>query len=119
VAGTPMDETGGGAPASAVTPTAVTPTAATPTAVSDNDRARVTTWTFRQAGAATGQHRHESDYIVVPVTGGTFRVTGADGSVSTMTQVAGVPYLRPAGTTHDVASTSGQEAVFVEIELKR
>jgi hypothetical protein len=93
--------------------------AAAPTAVSDDGRARVTTWTFSRAGAATGQHRHEFDYIVVPVTGGTFQVTGADGSVTTMTQVAGVPYLRPAGTTHDVTSTSGHEAVFVEIELKR
>jgi quercetin dioxygenase-like cupin family protein len=93
--------------------------AATPTAVSDNDRARVTTWTFSEDGAATGQHRHEFDYIVVPVTGGTFRVTGADGSVTTMTQVPGVPYSRPAGTTHDVVSTSAHEAVFVEIELKR
>lgn len=108
-----MDETGG-APVSAAPVTA-----ARAAAVSDNDRARVTTWTFSQAGAATGPHRHEFDYIVVPVTGGTFRVTGADGSVATMTQVAGVPYLRPAGTTHDVASTSGHEAVFVEIELKR
>lgn len=92
--------------------------AATPIAVSDSDRARVTTWTFSQAGAATGQHRHEFDYIVVPVTGGTFQVAGADGSVTVMTQVPGVPYSRPAGTTHDVISTSGHEAVFVEIELK-
>ena len=92
---------------------------ALPTAVSDDDRARVTTWTFRQAGATTGPHTHEFDYIVVPVTGGTFQVTGADGSVTAMTQVPGVPYSRPAGTTHNVTSTSGHEAVFVEIELKR
>ena len=26
----------------------------------DNDEVRVTTWTFGAAGAATGQHRHES-----------------------------------------------------------
>jgi hypothetical protein len=103
-----VGDAAGGAPVSA----------ATPAAVSDNNRARVTTWAFSRAGAATGPHRHEFDYIVVPVTGGTFQVTGADGSVTAMTQVPGVPYSRPAGTTHDVISTSGHEAVLVEIELK-
>lgn len=29
----------------------------------DNDQVRVTTWTFGAAGAATGQHRHEFDYV--------------------------------------------------------
>ena len=61
----------------------------------DNDLVRVTTWTFGAAGAATGQHRHEFD------------------------QVAGSPYLGTAGTAHDVISAAAQEAVFVEIELKR
>ncbi|HZG49618.1 MAG TPA: hypothetical protein VEY90_08860 [Thermoleophilaceae bacterium] len=85
----------------------------------DDDRVRVTTWTFELAGAATGRHRHEFDYLVVPVTGGTFVVTGADGSVRGLEQVAGSPYLGTAGTDHDVVSGSDREAVFVEIELKR
>jgi beta-alanine degradation protein BauB len=85
----------------------------------DNDQVRVTTWTFQAAGAATGRHRHEFDYIVVPVTGGTFTVTDADGTVREMNQVAGSPYLGVAGTDHDVVSAADREAVFVEIELKR
>ncbi len=85
----------------------------------DNDQIRITRWTFRSDGAATGPHRHEFDYVVVPITGGTFVVRDADGSVREMAQVAGVPYLGVAGTAHDVASIIGQEAVFVEIELKR
>jgi beta-alanine degradation protein BauB len=85
----------------------------------DNDQVRVTTWTFEAAGAATGQHRHEFDYVVVPITGGTFTVTDIDGSVREMNQVAGSPYLGAEGTAHDVVSASDQEAVFVEIELKR
>jgi quercetin dioxygenase-like cupin family protein len=85
----------------------------------DDDRVRVTTWTFDAAGAATGRHRHEFDYIVVPVTGGTFTVTNADGSVREMEQVAGSSYLGTAGTDHDVVSSTDGEAVFVEIELKR
>jgi beta-alanine degradation protein BauB len=88
------------------------------TVTADDDRVRVTTWTFDTAGTATGRHRHEFDYVVVPVTGGTFTVTDADGSVREMEQVAGAAYLGTAGTDHDVVShTAG--AVFVEIELKR
>ena len=85
----------------------------------DNDLVRVTTWTFGAAGAATGRHRHEFDYVVVPITGGRFEVLDLDGTVSEMDQVAGSPYLGTAGTAHDVVSAAAQEAVFVEIELKR
>jgi beta-alanine degradation protein BauB len=91
---------------------------AKPTAIADDERVRVTTWTFQEDGAATGMHHHDFDYIVVPVTGGTFTVTDADGSARELEQVAGVPYLRPAGATHDVVNSTGREAVFVEIELK-
>jgi hypothetical protein len=84
----------------------------------DNDDVRVTTWTFPAAGAATGQHRHEFDYVVVPVTGGRFEVVGTDGSKRELDQVAGLPYLGTAGTAHDVVSIAAHESVFVEIELK-
>jgi beta-alanine degradation protein BauB len=84
----------------------------------DNDRLRVTTWTFEAPDDATGQHRHEFDYVVVPITGGTFTVTDRDGTVREMTQVAGSPYLGAAGTDHDVVSATDGQAVFVEIELK-
>ena len=91
---------------------------AQPVVTADNDQVRVTTLTFGAEGATTGPHRHEFDYVVVPVTGGSFQVTEADGSLREMAQVAGSPYLGQAGTTHDVANITGQEAVFVEIELK-
>lgn len=87
--------------------------------VADTDQVRVSIWTFDACGSDTGQHVHEFDYVVVPVTGGTFIVTQTDGSVREMTQTAGLPYLGAQGTAHDVANTAGQEAVFVEIELKR
>jgi beta-alanine degradation protein BauB len=85
----------------------------------DDDRIRVTTWTFVSDQATTGPHRHEFDYIVVPVTGGTFTVTGSDGSVRTMTQTAGTAYLGTTGTEHEVINVSGQAVRFVEIEIKR
>jgi quercetin dioxygenase-like cupin family protein len=92
---------------------------ARPTVTADNDQVRVTTVTFGADGATTGQHRHEFDYVVVPITGGSFLVTETDGSLRELAQVAGSPYLGAAGTAHNVANKAGQEAVFVEIELKR
>jgi quercetin dioxygenase-like cupin family protein len=83
----------------------------------DDARVRVTTWTFADAGVSTGQHVHEYDYIVVPVTGGSFRVTDANGTVRELTQRGGTPYQGKAGTAHDVENV-GLPAIFVEIELK-
>lgn len=91
---------------------------AQPTLLADDDDVRITSWSFGQ-GDSTGQHRHELDYVVVPVTGGTFAVTGTDGKVGEMTQEAGVPYARRAGVLHDVTSTSGGRVVFIEIEFKQ
>ena len=84
----------------------------------DDDRVRVTTWTFEE-GENTGHHRHEYDYLVVPITGGTFEVTEADGSSRMLTQTAAVAYRGRVGTEHDVINRSGQTAIFVEVELKR
>jgi quercetin dioxygenase-like cupin family protein len=84
----------------------------------DDEQIRVTTWTFAGAGASTGPHVHEYDYVVVPVSGGTFVVTDSDGTVHEMTQNAGSPYRGTAGTAHNVANGADVPAVFVEIELK-
>jgi quercetin dioxygenase-like cupin family protein len=84
----------------------------------DDERLRVTTLTFGD-GDETGDHRHEYDYLVVPVTGGTFTVVERDGSTRELAQEAGRPYLGRAGTEHNVINASGRAATFVEIELKR
>ena len=84
----------------------------------DDDRVRVTTFTFAD-GDETGDHRHEYDYIVVPITGGTFEVTDRDGTVRRREQTAGLPYQGREGTDHNVVNRSGRTAIFVEIELKR
>jgi hypothetical protein len=69
--------------------------AAQPTGITDDDQVRVPTWTFGADDATTGPHCHDFDYVVVPVTGGTFMVTETDGSPCEMTQEAGSPYLGP------------------------
>lgn len=82
----------------------------------DNDRLRVTEWRFAP-GAATGHHRHEFDYVVVPLTTGQLRLVEADGErVAELT--AGVSYYREAGVEHDVINASPGEFVFIEIEIK-
>jgi quercetin dioxygenase-like cupin family protein len=83
----------------------------------DDDHLRVTTWSFAP-GEQTGPHRHEFDYLVVPVTGGAFEVVDADGSSREMTQQAGVPYPGREGTEHNVINRGPHQATFVEIELK-
>ncbi len=89
---------------------------AVPTVQIDNDTVRVTEWRFAP-GAATGFHRHEFDYVVVPLTTGRLAVEGADGLVKA-DLTAGRSYARPAGVAHDVRNANSFEFVFVEIELK-
>jgi quercetin dioxygenase-like cupin family protein len=89
---------------------------ATATVQVDDERVRVTEWRFAP-GEATGWHRHELDYVVVPVTGGTLRVEAADGATEAEL-VAGRSYARRAGVEHDVVNAGDGEVAFVEIELK-
>ena len=89
---------------------------ATSTVMIDNERVKVTEWRFAP-GEATGHHRHELDYVVVPMTTGVLSVVTADGE-STNDLTAGAPYAREAGAEHDVVNRSDAEVVFIEIELK-
>ncbi len=89
---------------------------ARPTVQVDNAHVRVTEWAFA-AGAATGWHRHEHAYVVVPMTTGTLRLRSADGE-HTAELVQGQAYYRPAGVEHDVTNANPHPFVFVEVEVK-
>ena len=89
---------------------------AVPTVQIDDAVVRVTEWRFAP-GAATGWHRHEYPYVVVPLTTGRLAVTGPDGT-ATADLVAGRSYARPAGVEHDVQNANAFEFAFVEIEVK-
>ena len=82
----------------------------------ENQRVRVTQWRFAP-GASTGWHRHEFDYVVVPLTDGTLRLDERAGSREAKL-VAGGSYARAAGVEHDVVNVNPFEFAFVEIELK-
>ena len=91
--------------------------AATPTVLIDNDRVRVTEWRFKP-GEATGWHRHEYDYVVVPVTTGHLQLKEPDGE-RTVQIVHGSPYYRGEGVEPDVLYPSHtDDMVFVEVEVK-
>jgi len=90
---------------------------AVPTIQIDNDRVRVTEWRFAP-GTATGWHRHEYDYVVVPGTTGQLKVVDGQGQERLADLTAGVSYYYPAGVEHDVLNASAGEFVFVEIEIK-
>lgn len=90
--------------------------AAVPHVMVDDGRIRVTRWHF-EPGASTGMHTHEFDYVVVPITGGTFNVMAPDESMSAMVQNPGESYARAMGITHDVVNVGHHVAIFVEVEL--
>lgn len=89
---------------------------AVPSLQIDNERIKVTQWCFAP-GAETGYHRHEMDYVVVPVTSGTLLLETPDGERRSPLS-AGVSYARKAGVEHNVINDNQHEFVFVEIELK-
>ena len=83
----------------------------------DNDRTRVTEWRFAP-GTATGFHRHEYDYVVVPLTTGALKLVDGDGSETFAELTAGEAYFRHVGVAHDVINENDFEFVFVEVEMK-
>ena len=83
----------------------------------DNERVRVSEWRFAP-GAATGWHRHEMDYVVVPLLDGELELVGPDGERSRAKLSKGAPYFRNTGVEHDVINANAFEFAFVEIELK-
>lgn len=90
---------------------------AVPTPQAQTDAVRVTRWDFAP-GARTGPHRHEVDYVVVPLTDATIEIRTADG-VTPGVMRAGESYARTAPVEHDLVNTGDAPLSFVEIELLR
>ncbi len=94
--------------------------AATATQQLETADVRVTRWDF-PPGSETGHHRHDYDYVVVPVTAGalTIEIKGSDGAIeATDAELAiGGSYNRSAGVEHNVVNNGTELVAFVEIEL--
>ncbi|MBI3706074.1 MAG: cupin domain-containing protein [Proteobacteria bacterium] len=92
------------------------PGQAQPTVRVDNDKVKVTEWSFAP-GTATGYHKHQYDYIVVPLSTGILTMQAPDGEHKAQL-TSGLPYFRKAGVEHDVINKNAFPFVFVEIEIK-
>ncbi|MEQ9241688.1 cupin domain-containing protein [Roseovarius indicus] len=90
---------------------------AKPTVMIDNARVRVTEWRFAKPGDNTGWHRHEYDYVVVPLFDGVLEIDLGNGERVTAPMQNGVPYYRELGVEHDVINGNDFECAFVEVEL--
>lgn len=90
---------------------------AKPTVFIDNARVRVTEWRFPKRGDNTGWHKHDYDYVVVPLFDGFLEIVDASGNVTKAALKHGVPYAREAGVEHDVINGNDFECAFIETEL--
>lgn len=89
---------------------------AIPTTQADDERVRITEWRI-PVGAATGWHRHEMAYVVVPIEGGRLKIATDNGDVPAE-MVAGQAYSRPLGVEHNVINDDDHDIVFIEVEVK-
>jgi beta-alanine degradation protein BauB len=83
----------------------------------ENPRTRVTRWSFSGRGDNTGWHRHEYDYLVVPIQDGVLEIRDAKGVLSRSELKVGVPYFRKRGVEHDVLNGNDGEFAFIEVEF--
>jgi quercetin dioxygenase-like cupin family protein len=90
---------------------------ATPTVLIDNERTRVTEWRFAP-GASTGWHRHEYDYVVVPMLDGKLELSTGSDDKQIAELSTGVAYFRQVGVEHDVKNVNDFEYAFIEVEFK-
>ncbi len=83
----------------------------------DNDRVRVTEWSF-EIGDETGHHVHEFDYVVVPMLDGQLKIVDDDGNESISSLTKGNSYFRNQGVSHNVLNNNDFPYKFIEVEIK-
>ncbi|MDN5832512.1 MAG: cupin [Brevibacterium sp.] len=82
----------------------------------DNGVFRVTRWTIQPNGVIP-MHRHEYEYVVIPMVTDAMHVRNSDGTSIVADLEAGVSYTRAAGSEHEVSNPDGtDDIVFVEVE---
>lgn len=83
----------------------------------DNDRVRVTEWSF-DIGDETGHHVHEFDYVVVPLLDGQLKIVDDEGNESISSLTEGNSYFRNKGVSHNVLNNNDFPYKFIEVEIK-
>lgn len=82
----------------------------------ENSQVIVTRWDF-PPGAETGWHRHEYDYVIVPILDGEMLLETAE-EYHVVILKSGSCYNREAGTEHNVINNGKTPFSFVEVEIK-
>ena len=82
----------------------------------DCERFLFTKWVF-SPNSETGWHRHNYDYIVVPLSDGQLGLETDKGEKDSILKRGG-SYSRTKGVEHNVINKSLAEVSFIEIELK-
>jgi len=90
---------------------------AKPTVQIDDDKVKVTRWDFAP-GAETGWHKHQMDYVVVPLNDGALTAEMPDGSVVESKLTVGASYVRPMGVELNIINNNHGPYSFIEVELK-
>ncbi|MBO0356033.1 hypothetical protein J0656_18590 [Muricauda ruestringensis] len=82
----------------------------------DNDAIKVVHWSF-EPGASTGWHKHDFDYLVIPMENG--QLTSIDNMNETVLNLQkGKSYFKSAGVEHEIINSNEFAFQFVEVELK-
>ncbi|MFC5337564.1 cupin domain-containing protein [Leucobacter denitrificans] len=82
----------------------------------ENEHFRVTEWTI-EPGGSIPMHRHDYEYVVVPMVTGRMHAENSDGTEFVAELTQGVSYTRSAGQEHTISNRySDENIVFVEIE---
>ena len=82
----------------------------------DTERVLVTKWVF-PPNSETGWHRHNYDYVVVPLSDGILSLESGEGENKGLLKKGG-SYARQEGVEHNVVNKGDSEVSFIEIELK-
>jgi len=82
----------------------------------EETRARVLEYRFAP-GAETGWHRHNHDYIVVPLLDGKLLLEEPGGGSRVAELRRHAPSARRAGVEHNVINPNDYEFAFLEIEI--
>jgi hypothetical protein len=82
----------------------------------DEPNVRVTEYRFAP-GAETGWHRHDADYVVIPLVDGELLLEEPGGAARTLRLEAYEPYARYEGVEHNVVNANAYDYRVLQVEI--
>ena len=81
-----------------------------------NDKVIVTEWSF-EVGDSTGQHKHQYNYVVVPMLDGELKIIDKENKETISKLSKGVAYYRDKGVRKIVVIKNIMLNSFIEVEM--